>query len=143
MQIQKIDKSRLDAMVLWPRSLYRGLTMQKIILPKKEDYTTEQVCTADMGTVTLIRCAREPHRKMQLIECADEGDFDNKLGILLGMHESPAYVEGDLSFMVLFIGSEMSVKITQENYRQVDADICHHRDQAARWWKLYGNEEIK
>ena len=141
MERKKIDKARLGAKVLFPRSQYKGLTMTGT-MPARNDYEVREVQVDGMGKVRMVRSRQEPHRTMQVFECKTEREFDNRLGTLLGMHETPAYVEGDTSFMVLFVGSEGHVTLTQENYKQVDADICRERDQAARWWKLYANREL-
>jgi hypothetical protein len=38
---------------------------------------------------------------------------------------------------------EENVTLTQENYKEVDADICRERDQAARWWKIFQSEKCR
>lgn len=140
MEKRPIAKERLGAFVLFPRSQYKGLTMTGT-MPARDDYEVREVEVDGMGTVRMVRSRKEPHRTMQVFECRSEKEFDQCLGKLLGMHETPAYIEGDTSFMVLFVGSEGHVTLTQENYKQVDAQICHERDQAARWWKLYIRSE--
>lgn len=137
MEKRPIEKERLGAIVAFPRSQYKGLEMTGT-MPCQEDYTVKEVQVEGMGVVKMVRSERVPHRTMQVFECHSDTEFDQCLGKLLGMGETPAYIEGDTSFMVLFVGSEENVTLTQENYKEVDADICRERDQAAWWWKRYG-----
>jgi hypothetical protein len=141
MEKRPIGKERLGAIVAFPRSQYKGLEMTGT-MPCREDYTVKEVQVEGMGVVKMVRSERVPHRTMQVFECHSDTEFDQCLGKLLGMGETPAYIEGDTSFMVLFVGSEENVTLTQENYKEVDAGICRERDQAARWWKMYGRGKM-
>lgn len=141
MEKRPIEKERLGAIVAFPRSQYKGLEMTGT-MPCREDYTVKEVQVEGMGVVKMVRSERVPHRTMQVFECHSDMEFDQCLGKLLGMGETPAYIEGDTSFMVLFVGSEENVTLTQENYKEVDADICRERDHAARWWKMYGRGKM-
>ena len=141
MEKRPIEKERLGAIVAFPRSQYKGLEMTGT-MPNREDYTVKEVQVEGMGVVNMVRSERVPHRTMQVFECHSDMEFDQCLGKLLGMGETPAYIEGDTSFMVLFVGSEENVTLTQENYKEVDADICRERDQSARWWKMYGRGKM-
>lgn len=140
MEKRPIEKERLGAIVAFPRSQYKGLEMTGT-MPNREDYTVKEVQVEGMGVVNMVRSERVPHRTMQVFECHSDMEFDQCLGKLLGMGETPAYIEGDTSFMVLFVGSEENVTLTQENYKEVDADICRERDQSARWWKMFQSEK--
>ena len=124
MEKRPIEKDRLGAIVAFPRSQYKGLEMTGT-MPCREDYTVKEVQVEGMGVVKMVRSERKPHRTMQVFECNSDMEFDQCLGKLLGMGETPAYIEGDTSFMVLFVGKE------------VDAQIRRERDQAARWWKMF------
>lgn len=143
MNITKIEKDRLGAYVAFPRSQYKGITLEGCPLPEEGDFKARKVEVPTMGEVTMIEQTQWPGRTMQLFEPASEKQFDDYLSKLLAMNETPAYVEGDTSFMVLFQGSREKVFVTQENHLQVDKEICVARDQAARWWKMYGKLRIK
>ena len=104
MEKRPIEKERLGAIVAFPRSQYKGLEMTGT-MPCQEDYTVKEVQVEGMGVVKMVRSERVPHRTMQVFECHSDMEFDQCLGKLLGMGETPAYIEGDTSFMVLFVGS--------------------------------------
>ena len=138
MQISKIPKERLGNKVLFPRTQLKGLTCTEEEKPKREDFkiVTQQV--ESMGEVTLIEQTAWPRRVFQLFKTESEEKFDDYLGKLLGMHDTPSYIEGRTDFMVLFQGSHDSVPLNQENHREVYRQICQAQDNAARWWHCYG-----
>ena len=138
MQISKIPKERLGNKVLFPRTQLKGLTCTEEEKPKREDFkiVTQQV--ESMGEVTLIEQTAWPRRVFQLFRTESEEKFDDYLGKLLGMHDTPSYIEGRTDFMVLFQGSHDSVPLNQENHREVYRQICQTQDNAARWWHCYG-----
>lgn len=94
MEKRPIEKERLGAIVAFPRSQYKGLEMTGT-MPRQEDYTVKEVQVEGMGVVKMVRSERVPHRTMQVFECHSDTEFDQCLGKLLGMGETPAYIEGD------------------------------------------------
>ena len=140
MEVRKIDKERLGDKVLFPRTQLAGLTCEdKDLMPLRQDFEVEQVNDVpNMGTVKLIVQRQSPHMVFQLFETKSEEQFDDYLGKLLGMHQSPIYVSGRTDFIVLFQGNRENMEITQANYKDVVRRIHDTRDAAARWWHLYG-----
>ena len=67
--------------------------------------------------VKLIEAVNTPKRVYQLILTDSETQFDDYLGKLLGMHESPTYIDGDTSFIIIFQGNHDSVETNQLNYK--------------------------
>lgn len=141
MKVEKISKERLGAKVLFPRTQLAGITCDdKNILPKPQDFDVElKHDVPTMGTVKLIVQFESPHLVFQLFETKSEEEFDDYLGKLLGMHESPIYISGRTDFIILFQGNRENMEITQANYKDVIRRIHATRDAAARWWHLYGN----
>lgn len=140
MQVRRLTKEELGAKVLFPRTQLKGINCaDKDAMPKRQDFDIEvKKDVPGMGDVKLIVGTREPRMVFQLIETESEEQFDSHLGTLLGMHESPAYVEGRTDFIVVFQGCKGDIEATQENYKE-KIDLIHNtRDQAARWWHLYG-----
>ena len=140
MEVKKFDKERLGDKVLFPRTQLAGLTCEdKDLMPQRQDFEVELVNDVpNMGTVKLIVQQQSPHMLFQLFETKSEEQFDDFLGKLLGMHESPIYISGRTDFIVLFQGNREDLEITQANYKDVIRRIHATRDAAARWWHLYG-----
>ena len=140
METRKLTKEELGAIVAFPRTQLRGIGCEdKEQMPARQDFTLREVQDVPgMGTVKLIEQVGEPEMVFQLIEAKDEAEFDRYLGTLLGMHQSPIYVEGRLDFIVLFQGCKDDIEANQQNYKEKVQLICNVRDQAARWWHLYG-----
>ena len=140
MEIKMIDKERIGAKVLFPRTQHHGIDCKDISqMPSRQDFTIEQKNDLPgLGQAKLIVQQTAPHMVFQLIEANSEEQFDDYLGKLLGMHDAPSYIEGRTDFMVLFSGSRDHVEVNQENHSEVYRNICHTQDQAARWWCLYG-----
>ncbi len=140
MEVRKIDKESLGDKVLFPRTQLAGLTCEdKELMPLRQDFEVELVNDVpNMGTVKLIVQQQSPHMVFQLFETKSEEQFDDYLGKLLGMHQSPIYVSGRTDFIVLFQGNRENMEITQANYKDVVRRIHDTRDAAARWWHLYG-----
>lgn len=134
-QVIKIEKNRLGNYPLFPRTTYKGIADGDVA---ENDFYAEMKNVPPMGNVWLIVCNREPGRTFQVFTAKSEEEFDDYLSKLQSMHETPAYIEGRTDFMVLFAGSKGHVHLTQENYREVDAEITKTRDQACRWWAKYG-----
>ena len=126
--------------VLFPRTQLKGLTCTEAEKPKKEDFKIVTQPVDGMGDVKLIEQTTWPRRVFQLFKTDSEEMFDDYLGKLLGMHDSPSYIEGRTDFMVLFQGSHEPVPITQENHREVYREICQAQDDAARWWHCYSEK---
>ena len=140
MDIRRLTKEELGAIVAFPRTILKGIGCEdKDSMPTRQDFNLRIVQDVpDMGEAKLIEQLGEPHMVFQLIEPKDEQEFDLFLGILLGMHESPIYIEGRTDFIVLFQGCKDDIEATQQNYKEKVQLICDVRDQAARWWHLYG-----
>ena len=138
MEVKKIDKERVGNYPLFPRAEYKGITMDGEV--KEGDFTAEMRNVPGMGDVWLVECKKYPNRVFQVITAQTEKEFDDCLAKLRSMHETPAYIEGRTDFMVLFVGSKGHVRLTQENYRKVDAEIVKTRDEACRWWALHVEE---
>jgi len=138
MEVTKIPKERLGDKVLFPRAQLKGLTCTEDEKPKREDFKAVIQHVESMGDVTLIEQTASPRHVFQLFKTESEEKFDDYLGNLLGMHDTPSYIEGRTDFMVLFQGSHEHVPITQENHREVYLQICQAQDDAARWWHCYG-----
>lgn len=143
MDIRKFTKEELGAIVAFPRTILKGIGCEdKDSMPTRQDFNLRIVQDVpDMGEARLIEQLSEPHMVFQLIEPKDEQEFDQFLGILLGMHESPIYIEGRTDFIILFQGCKGELGATQGNYKEKVQHIYHVRDQAARWWHLFGNPE--
>lgn len=142
MEVKKINKERLGEKVLFPRTQLAGLTCEdKDLMPQRQDFDVElKHDVPKMGTVKLIVQQQPPHMVFQLFETKSVEQFDDFLGKLLGMHQSPIYISGRTDFIVLFQGNREDMEITQANYKDVIRRIHATRDAAARWWHLYGNE---
>lgn len=128
--------------MLFPRTQLKGLTCTEVEKPKKEDFKIVTQPVEGMGEVKLIEQTAWPRRVFQLYKTDSEEMFDDYLGKLLGMHDTPSYIEGRTDFMVLFQGSHEHVPLTQENHREVYLQICQAQDAAARWWHCYGCPNI-
>ena len=129
MEVRKISKEELGAKVLFPRTQLKGIDCKDADqMPKRQDFEIEvKHDVPGMGNVKL--------------ETKSEAQFDSHLGTLMGMHESPIYIEGRTDFIIVFQGCKGKLGATQENYKEKVALIHSVRDQAARWWHLYGNEK--
>ena len=141
MKIRKFTNEELGDKVLFPRTQLRGVncTDSDSDLPKRQDFNLERIETVDgMGGVNVIVQQVYPRMVFQLFDNLTPAQFDDYLGKLLGMHDTPSYIESRLDFMVLFQGSRDGQEITQENHEAVYEYICKTQDQAARWWHLYG-----
>lgn len=140
MNVRKLTKEELGAMVAFPRTQLRGIGCEdKEQMPARQDFTLREVQDVPgMGTARLIEQQEEPRMVFQLIEAKDEAEFDRYLGTLLGMHQSPIYVEGRLDFIIVFQGCKGELGATQANYKEKVQEIHQVRNQAARWWHLYG-----
>lgn len=140
MDVRKLTKEELGAIVAFPRAVLKGIGCEdKDAMPARQDFNIREVQDVPgMGTVRLIEQVGKPKMVFQLIEAHDVQEFDRYLGILLGMHQSPIYVEGRLDFIVVLQGCKGKVETTQENYKEKVEFIYETRDQAARWWHLYG-----
>ena len=142
-KIIKISKERVGDYPMFPRTEYKGLKADEGEQPQEQDFTATRREVDGMGEVWTIECNRSPRRNFQVIRAESTEQFDDYLARLRSMHETPAYIEGRLDFMVLFIGSRESVEINQLNYKQVDAEIVSTLHLACRWWNKFGvkNEE--
>ena len=124
--------------MLFPRTQLKGLTCTEEEKPRREDFKVVTQQVESLGDVTLIEQTISPRRVFQLFKTESEELFDDYLGKLLGMHDTPSYIEGRTDFLVLFQGCHDPVPITQENHREVYRQICQAQDDAARWWHVYG-----
>jgi hypothetical protein len=142
MKVEQISKERLGDKVLFPRTQFAGLTCEdKDLMPQRQDFDVELIHDVPkMGTVKLIVQQQSPHMVFQLFETKSEEQFDDFLGKLLGMHQSPIYISGRTDFIVLFQGNREDMEINQANYKDVIRRIHATCDAAARWWHLYGKE---
>ena len=122
MKVTKISKERLGEYVAFPRTQCKGLT-EPLDVRQDEFKIVEVNDVARMGTVKLIEAVNTPRRVYQLFLTESETQFDDYLGKLLGMHQSPTYIDGDTSFIIVFQGNHDSVEINQPNYKK-------------RWWLL-------
>lgn len=140
METRKLTKEDLGAIVAFPRTQLKGIGCKdKEQMPARQDFTLREVQDVPgMGTARLIEQQGEPRMVFQLIEAKDTAEFDRYLGTLLGMHQSPIYVEGRLDFIVVFQGCKGELGATQANYKEKVKEIHQVRNQAARWWHLYG-----
>ena len=140
MNVRKLTKEELGAMVAFPRTQLKGIGCEdKEQMPARQDFTLREVKDVPgMGTARLIEQQEEPMMVFQLIEAKDEAEFDRDLGTLLGMHQSPIYIEGRLDFIIVFQGCKGELGATQANYKEKVQEIHQVRNQAARWWHLYG-----
>ena len=140
MDVRKLTKKELGAIVAFPRTQLKGIGCEdKEQMPRRQDFTLREVQDVPgMGTARMIEQQGEPRMVFQLIEATSEQEFDMFLGILLGMHQSPIYVKGRLDFIIVFQGCKGKLGATQQNYKEKVQLILEVRDQAARWWHLYG-----
>lgn len=140
MDVRKLTKEELGAIVAFPRTVLKGIDCEdKDAMPARQDFTLREVQDVPgMGTARLIEQVGEPEMVFQLIEAKDAAEFDRYLGMLLGMHQSPIYVDGRTDFIVVFRGCKGELGATQQNYKEKVSFIFNTRDQAARWWLLYG-----
>lgn len=147
MDVRKLTKEELGAIVAFPRTILKGIGCEdKDSMPTRQDFNLRIVQDVPgMGTAKLIEQVIDPEMVFQLIEAKDTEEFDRYLGILLGMHESPIYIQGRTDFIIVFQGCKDDIEATQQNYKEKVQLICDVRDQAARWWHLYGEKkkEIK
>ena len=143
METRKLTKEELGLIVAFPRTQLKGIGCEdKEQMPARQDFTICDVQDVPgMGTVKLIEQVGEPEMVFQLIEAKDTAEFDRYLGTLLGMHQSPVYVEGRLDFIIVFQGCKGALGAPQQNYKETVQQIHPVRDQAARWWYLYGNKK--
>ena len=122
MKVTKISKERLGAYVAFPRTQCKGLT-EPLDVRQDEFKIVEVNDVPGMGTAKLIEAVNTPRRVYQLFLPDNEAQFDDYLSKLLGMHESPTYIDGDTSFIIIFQGNHDSVEINQLNYKEVVAAI--------------------
>ena len=141
MEVRRLTKEELGAKVLFPRTQLKGIDCKDADqMPARQDFDVEvKHDVPGMGDVKLIVGTREPRMVFQIIETKSEQEFDSHLGTLLRMHESPIYVEGRLDFIIVFQGCKGELGATQQNYKEKIRLIHEERDQAARWWHLYGD----
>ena len=137
MKVTKISKERLGAYVAFPRTQCKGLT-EPLDVRQDEFKIVEVNDVPGMGTAKLIEAVNTPRRVYQLFLPDNETQFDDYLGKLLGMHESPTYIDGNTSFIIIFQGNHDSVEINQLNYKEVVAAIRKDRERAAA---AKGNED--
>ena len=142
MKVEKLSKERLGTKVLFPRTQLAGLSCDdKNLLPQFQDFDVELLHDVpNMGTVKLIVQQQPPHMWFQLFEPESEEKFDDYLGTLLGMCESPSYISGCTDFLVLFQGVRDHIEVTQTNYKDVVRLIRETKDAATRWWYEYEQE---
>lgn len=140
MDIRKLTKEELGAIVAFPRTILKGIGCEdKDSMPTRQDFNLRIVTDVPgLGNAKLIEQVIDPEMVFQLIEAKDTEEFDHFLGILLGMHESPIYIQGRTDFIIIFQGCKGDIEATQENYKEKIQKIHEVRDQAARWWHLYG-----
>lgn len=138
MEIKKIETCDY---VMFPRTQLAGLTCDDIsMVPSRQDFDVEILDDVpNLGNVKLIVQHASPHMIFQLFELKSELQFDEYLSKLLGKHESPAYISGCFTFMVLFQGCRDRIEVNQKNYKTVVEQINTTRDAAARWWFYYGD----
>ena len=139
-----INKIETCDYVMCPRTQFAGLTCEdESLVPSLYDFDVELLHNIPgMGTVKLIIQQTSPHMSFQLFEPKSEQQFDDFLSKLLGMCESPAYVEGCLDFIVLFQGCRDNIEVNQQNYKAIVNQIDATRDAAARWWYVYGKDGL-
>lgn len=140
MDVRKLTKEELGAIVALPRTILKGIGCEdKDSMPTRQDFNLRIVQDVPgIGNAKLIEQVKDPEMVFQLIEAKDTEEFDRFLGILLGMHESPIYIHGRTDFIVVLQGCKKDLGATQENYKEKVQHIHEVRDQAARWWHLYG-----
>ena len=140
MEVRRLTKEELGTKVLFPRTQLKGIDCaDKDAMPARQDFDVEvKHDVPDTGDAKLVVGRREPRMVFQIIEARSEQEFDSHLGTLLGMHQSPIYVEGRTDFIVVFQGCKGELGATQQNYKEKVQQILHVRNQAARWWHLYG-----
>ena len=137
MKVTKINKERLGEYVAFPRTQCKGLT-EPLDVRQDEFKIVEVNDVPRMGTVKLNEAVDTPRMVYQLFLTESETQFDDYLGKLLGMRQSPTYIDGDTSFIIVFQGNRDSIEINQLNYKEVLAAIRKDRERAAWWWHLYG-----
>lgn len=89
---------------------------------------------AGRGVFRIIQQAKEPRMLFQLWQAKDEQELDEILGKLLGLHERPSYAG---LYVILFVGNQDYMEITQQNHAEVYRRILHQQEQAARWCRRY------
>ncbi len=131
----------IGAKVLFPRTVLQGINADKeACMPEKSSFSKKEILVPETGKLEiLLEQTATPRMVFQLIQASSLQQFDDYLGKLLGMHDTPSYVNGRTDFMVRFTGQHDYVQLTQQNHEQIYANICHMQDQAALWWHLYGN----
>lgn len=139
MKVTKIDKEGLGEYVAFPRTQCKGLA-EPLDVRLDEFKIVEVNDVPGMGTVKLIEAVNTPRRVYQLFLTDTETQFDDYLGKLLGMHQSPTYIESDTTFIIVFQGNRDSIEINQLNYKEVVDAIRKDRERAAWWWHQYGKK---
>ena len=93
MEVNNMSKDRLGAKILFPRTQLAGLTCEdESLMPSPQDFDVEIVNDVpNMGTARLIVQQQPPHMVFQLFETESEEQFDDFLGKLLAMHNTPSY----------------------------------------------------
>ena len=83
MDIRKLTKEELGAIVAFPRTILKGIGCEdKDSMPTRQDFNLRIVQDVPgMGEAKLIEQLNEPHMVFQLIEPKDEQEFDLVLPI--------------------------------------------------------------
>lgn len=134
---KKIEKLETRDFVMFPRTQTKGLQPMTV---DRDLFTPQAVENGHGGTLWVLRQNAAPHMLFQVILTPTPEKFDSTLGMLLGMPDNPAYIEGCTDFIAVFQGARDHVEVTPDNYKQVADNIKKMHRAAARWWHQYGGE---
>lgn len=123
--------------VLFPRTQWKGVKFTEV---EKSDFSAVCKFVEEHGEFWIITQVAWPRFRFQVFLADDLAHFDRMLGQLLGMYESPVYIEGCHDFIVLFQGNHDHIQITQDNHREIFNMIGAVGEKAACWWHQYGQE---
>ena len=126
--------------VMSPRTQLKGLEPRRV---ERGLFTPQAVDDGHGGILWVLNQNEAPHMLFQVILTATPEKFDYTLGMLLGLPDNPAYIEGCTGFITVFQGARDHVDVTPDNYKQVADDIREMHHTAACWWHCYGEDAIR
>lgn len=134
MEIRKLD---CDYVQLFPRTIEYGLAPEHV---EQSDFVAECRYVETLGDVWVILQQKPPHIMAQVQLTQDEADFDNKLGIAMGLHIWHDYIQGDTSFFCMLSGCNVE-ELPMRYPDNIKVRVYALAD-ATRWWHEYGKEFV-